>query len=524
MLLSMQRVSRPAFLLVGTVVLLYVLYVYRTGASLLPQSISASENKAHDQQETQLETTPDDKPKTKLVDHLFEQQVAFWQSIYPTIIQNKPQCERLDPVAGQGIGYDPTNHDEPRPNRLTVSTTQADELRFAHERFTDQISSGNYTLPMNPNTRGIVTTAGGPYLPVALLSLRMLRLTGSQLPLEVFLASQAEWDHQICDVLFPTLNARCIVLEDIFNPSGERSPLGIDKYQYKIMSILFSSFEEVLFLDSDCFPVVDPASYFESTPFQSTGLIRWPDFWFASESPYFFEIANIPEPDLWAHSATESGELFYSKKLHTKSLLLALYYNFYGPGFYYPLQSQGNPGEGDKETFIWSAVVFNESFFSVHKPVQALGYMSTEGKWRGSAMVQFDPVEDYSHQEKVKAGLIPDSDRSKLPFRPLFVHVNFPKIDPGSIFDEVSFGVTGPTKDVDGKLRRIWHENAKGSIDYFGYDLERKLWSVVKDIACEYENTILAWQGKTGVCEKATNYWNTVFEDEEDQEGTYPDE
>jgi Mannosyltransferase putative len=47
-------------------------------------------------------------------------------------------------------------------------------------------------------------------------------------------------------------------------------------------------------------------------------------------------------------SSTESGEIMYSKPKHELSLLLATYYNYYGPDFYYPLQSQGAPGEGDR--------------------------------------------------------------------------------------------------------------------------------------------------------------------------------
>ncbi|KIV90723.1 hypothetical protein PV10_05349 [Exophiala mesophila] len=491
MLLPLQRASRSALLLAILASSLYVLYSYRSGVHLFRSSTTTS--------------NPD------TVDPLYEARISFWSSIYPNIVQNKPQCEPFRPVAGNPVGYDSTKHDELRPDRLAISPEQATELRSSHQRFTAHLVSANYTLPFTHHTRGIVTTAGGQYLPVALLSLRMLRATGSQLPVEVFLASHSEWDSQICGIIFPTLNARCIVLEDIFNPSGQEAAPSINKYQYKIMSILFSSFEEVLFLDSDCFPVFDPSVYFKTKPFRTTGMIRWPDFWFPSEHSQFFDIAGIPQPELWAQASTESGELFYAKKNHTNSLLLALYYNIYGPDFYYPLQSQGNPGEGDKETFMWSAVAFNETFHSVQKPVQALGYRSKAGDWRGSAMIQFDPLEDLHNQKSFKSPAVADEDRGKMPVRPAFVHVNFPKIDPGSIFDDVSFGVTGPTKDTDGRLRRIWHEDAQGSIAYFGYDLERKLWEVVKEIACEYEETILAWQGKTAICERATQYWDTVF-------------
>ena len=56
-----------------------------------------------------------------------------------------------------------------------------------------------------------------------------------------------------------------------------------------------SSFNEVLFLDVDNFPVTDPELLFESKPFSETGLIIWPDFWCASQSRLFYQITGATE-------------------------------------------------------------------------------------------------------------------------------------------------------------------------------------------------------------------------------------
>jgi alpha 1,2-mannosyltransferase len=103
-------------------------------------------------------------------------------------------------------------------------------------------------------------------------------------------------------------------------------------------------------------------------------MVLWPDFWFPSESPSFFEATEIPAPPIYVRALTESGEILYSKSKHNLSIMLATYYNYYGPDFYYPLQSQGAPGEGDKETFLWSAVALSEPFYTVKTKVRALGY------------------------------------------------------------------------------------------------------------------------------------------------------
>jgi len=450
------------------------------------------------------------------------QQSAFWRAFYADLIQYAPGC---DPVTHTkdthlDIFYNASDH-RPRPDYLTLSGSQLLQLRTTHANFTNRLRSLDYTLPYVKRTRGIVTTAGGSYLPVAVVSIQMLRETGSQLPVEVFLASESEWDSQICDVVFPSMNTRCVVLQRIFDGAGHDKAAQIDKYQYKVMSILFSSFEEVLFMDSDCFPVFDPNEIFDHEPFTSTGLILWPDFWFPSESAFFFEIAQIPAPAISSRPSTESGEIFYSKSRHALSLMLAAYYNYYGPDYYYNLQSQGAPGEGDKETFLWGAVVFDEPLYTVKRGVSAMGYWTTKGEWRGSAMVQFDPVQDLrfhsSLQEPVDKSADPKSpSQSRNQPRPFFVHANFPKFDPATIFQENAMGATGPTRDADGTTRRVWQETASKAIDMFGFDLERRLWKVIKSIACDYEGTFGVWRGRDDICENASQYWNALFDNHTD--------
>ena len=225
-------------------------------------------------------------PNTASTSSILEEQRAFWQSFAPYLLLHGPHCEPIihSEVGDLSIGYDATDHTVLRPDRLNVSGMQLVELRSAHTKFTTHLTQEKYTLPVIKNSRGIVTTAGGKYLPVAVVSIRMLRETGSTLPVEVFLASRGEWDAQICDNVFPSMNACCVVLADIFDIPGQKT-VEIDKYQYKVMSIVFSSFEEVLFLDADAFPIFDPGQYFDSEPFKTTGMIRWPDFWMPSESP-----------------------------------------------------------------------------------------------------------------------------------------------------------------------------------------------------------------------------------------------
>jgi alpha 1,2-mannosyltransferase len=519
MLLSLRRLARkqtvPPFSIGVIFILLFVAF---HGISLAGLALSFASAQFRQKAISQAEYA-----------NLFSRQVTFWRSFYPDLTAHAPICDPLihPEDTHLEIPYNATQ-EQPRPDKVTLTGHQLHALRASHQSFVGEIKRKAaqylpYNLPYIKKTQGIVTTAGGSYLPVAVISIRMLRKTGSQLPVEVFLAKQEEWDPQICGVVFPTLlNARCVVLQDIFDAAAQDKGVKIDKYQYKVMSILFSSFEEVLFMDSDCFPAYDPQQLFLSNPFSSTGLVLWPDFWFPSESSFFFDISGIKEPLVHVRPSTESGEIMYSKPKHQLSLLLATYYNYYGPDFYYPLQSQGAPGEGDKETFYWAAIALQEPIYSVGTMVRALGYTTTKGEWRGSAMVQHDPIMDLAMGDPRRNNDNGDAAQPAAPGqaeayppihrRPYFVHANFPKFDPATIFQEEAMGATGPTRDADGTLRRVWQSTAAEAIEEFGFDLERRLWSEIWDTACEYEGEFLAWTGIMDICRNATTYWEAMFE------------
>lgn len=435
---------------------------------------------------------------------LLKEQGEFWRTFHELVLTHDPQVDppqRLD-HADLDIFFERSRSRE-RPDLLEMSDEDVNEMQSRHSGFVRDLKLRKLGLNYLAGTQGVVTTAGGRYLPVFVISLRMLRRTGSKLPIEVFLADYEEYNVDICDNLLPSLNARCVVLSDIFAASGASTPIG--HYQFKIMSMLFSSFEDVLFLDSDAFPVHKPEELFKSEPFISTGMVIWPDFWYPSESRHYFRIANIPEPPLDERASTESGEMLYSKKKHGASLLLAAYYNYYGPKYYYPLQSQGAPGEGDKETFPWAATALGEKFYNVRKGVSAIGHFKSNGDFQGSAMVQYDPVRDFEvSQEK------PGSRGGLSNIQPMFVHANFPKFDPASIFKENAMGASGPTRDDNGSFQRVWHDET-GGIEFFGYDLEKRFWEEIKWTACELEHNFTSWLEATNVCADAISYWEAVF-------------
>jgi hypothetical protein len=66
-------------------------------------------------------------------------------------------------------------------------------------------------------------------------------------------------------------------------------------YKIKVWSLYKAPFREVLFLDADSTPILDPAMLFDIAPFEQHGSIFWPDFWRDPVSLYR-ALAIIPDP------------------------------------------------------------------------------------------------------------------------------------------------------------------------------------------------------------------------------------
>lgn len=341
-------------------------------------------------------------------------------------------------------------------------------------------------------------------MPVFMVSIRMLRRTGCTLPVEIFVD---EHDPYLCDNLLPTLNARCMTLSTYLGAHTSR----LDKYQFKIFAMLFSTFEDVLFLDADNLLITDPTPAFTSPPFNETGLVSWPDFWASSASPHLYTIQNLPIPPMNTLASTESGQLLISKRTHSTTLLLSTYYNLHGPPLYYELMSQGGPGEGDKETFLAAATALHLPHHQVAKCVDTIGYhdeSASPPRYHGVAMLQYDPRQD--------------KDATPAPPRPWALHHNYPKPDPLSLFADPdasnpSIGAALSRGGGRPRYHRLWGTEAK-TIERFGRDLEAEMWAEIEYVACvlgerflPYWRSLPETDGQGGTCGEVGRYRETIF-------------
>lgn len=310
--------------------------------------------------------------------------------------------------------------------------------------------------------------------------------------MEVFVDDWTVYDKTTCDIVLPSLNARCVILSNVYkNSTLVKKP---DQYQYKILSILFSSFQNVLFLDSDGFPVYDPTVLFTTPPYTTHGLVTWPDFFTTTISPHYYHIVGLPVEPISTRYSTASGQLMINKNSHRESLLMMVYYNYYGPDYYYPLLSDS------KETFALAALATSLPFYQVRTAPKALGRW-WNGTFRATGLAQADcgtdfdyltPFPSHIHDsvkwEKQDLAHPDPITEKKLNFtrhtppdpKPVFIHQHMLKMHPAKLLlskSEITY------EPHDGTMHRMW--GFKEDMEkMLGFDVERRLWDVVEEEAC----------------------------------------
>lgn len=317
-----------------------------------------------------------------------------------------------------------------------------DDLKKKHTQFVEKMHLNLQVSPEDvkklwPNERGIVTIGGGRFSVISISMLETLREMNSTLPVEVIVPPEDEGDDDYCDNVLPKLNAKCVFFSDVL-PQDLISKLKIERYQYKLIGLLISSFREVLFLDADSLPLENIDRVFDKPLFKEKGLILWPDMWRRATTPAFYKVAGIeydlstrvrymgddispisryedtsskPDyktevpmhdlegfiPDL----SSESGQLLMNKVEHLSTLILATYYNVHSR-WYYRMLSQGTSGEGDKETFVAAAYALNMTYYQVKTKLTLDGYRDHNADYHGISLYQHNFQQDYDQYQRAK--------------------------------------------------------------------------------------------------------------------------
>lgn len=185
---------------------------------------------------------------------------------------------------------------------------------------------------------GIIIPAGGTtYFANAWVCIHMLRFHGCNLPIQLWHLGEHEMDNNMCQLL-SSLDVTCVDALEL----RKKIPCRIlNGWELKPFSILHSSYEEVLLLDADNVPVMDPTFLFETPEYKETGAIFWPDFCRLGKSRLIWSLCGVEyrnEPEF------ESGQILINKRKCWRPINLAMWYNEHSDFFYQHVH-------GDKETY-----------------------------------------------------------------------------------------------------------------------------------------------------------------------------
>ena len=253
--------------------------------------------------------------------------------------------EVVQPPGSRGFGGGPDVDWVARGERMA----DADVLK-ARLQWTDYMER----VPAYPGEsmfkgRGIVTTGGGlKYMVPALVSVYMIRNAGCMLPIEIWFFENEMPGPQSQAVL----RSMGVIVRSIdemrIDASREVFKYGARGFGFvmKAAVILFSSFEEVIYLDSDNVALRDLSDLFEFEGYKQTGMVVWPDYWAPTTAPDLFLIAPEATP---TNGSCESGQLVINKAKTWRALMLVMFLNCQGALYYNLLTNY--LGMGDKETF-----------------------------------------------------------------------------------------------------------------------------------------------------------------------------
>eukprot|EP01126_Amoeba_proteus_P052150 TRINITY_DN6274_c0_g1_i3.p1 TRINITY_DN6274_c0_g1~~TRINITY_DN6274_c0_g1_i3.p1 ORF type:complete len:415 (+),score=55.22 TRINITY_DN6274_c0_g1_i3:80-1324(+) len=275
----------------------------------------------------------------------------------------------------------------------------------------------NSIMPPSTNFsgKGIVMTAYPKVLIHALRTLKFLRYHNSSLPIEIWHKGEFSELERKQLTQFPN-----VVVKDLdqYNPglfsftkSGEKL------YSVKGGAVVYSSFSEILFLDSDNLPLKNPEFLFDHPAYLETGAIFWPDYWKTRKDNPIWDILEIP---CTTEFEQESGQMVVRKSDPAiwKALNLATYF-----------QNEkifGTLSLGDKDTYRWAWRTLKIPYHMVRAQPGSAGKSGCN-----IAMVQFSPF--------LESSLGNDFREESFREEPLFLHLTLFKRFPWTkdVFQEI---------------------------------------------------------------------------------------
>ena len=207
--------------------------------------------------------------------------------------------------------------------------------------------------------RGIVICGGGMrYFTCAWVCVKSLRRFGCELPIQLWHLGEREMTDDMRSLLSP-LGVECV---DAWSVREKYPARILNGWEVKPYSIIHCPFEEVLLLDADNVPVVNPECLVGTPQYRQTGAIFWPDFGRLEPDRMIWQICQVgyrDEPEF------ETGQVLVNKRKCWKALQLTMYLNEYSDFYYRHIH-------GDKETFHMAFRKLNTPYSMPERGIDSL--------------------------------------------------------------------------------------------------------------------------------------------------------
>ncbi|KAJ1541772.1 hypothetical protein HK405_010437, partial [Cladochytrium tenue] len=240
-------------------------------------------------------------------------------------------------------------------------------------------------LGVLPGSRGIVFTGSDAMVRHLLIALDFLREAGCTLPIEFVYVGD-----QVPSSLLNRLRSSNVTLVNMAE-RVKHFNVGLQEWVWgaaKISAILYSSFEQVLFLDPDNLVVRDPTFLFETRRFREHGAVFWPDYMLRPTNfsmwDFFLVPASQRPPAVGAAGAAEaglpvrelefeSGQVLVDKRRVWAALKIGEHIASEGRYFFKHFL-------GDKESLHWGFRATRTPFFLVPHYLDAVGVVTASRK------------------------------------------------------------------------------------------------------------------------------------------------
>ncbi|PJF19711.1 hypothetical protein PSACC_00476 [Paramicrosporidium saccamoebae] len=164
------------------------------------------------------------------------------------------------------------------------------------------------------NERGIVIATGQRYFPMAVHTIRSLRLWNCTLPVEIFHLGGDDLHQESRDFLARLPNVSLIDVGTVFN----MTILDLKSWDIKPFAVLGSSFREVILVDADVVFTENPSVLFDYDEYKSTGTVFFRDRFFISRTAdyaaWFEKIIPHPHSEKLQKTRMYRGETNYEQE------------------------------------------------------------------------------------------------------------------------------------------------------------------------------------------------------------------